>query len=119
MDWLAPLVSLSVMEIVLGIDNVIFIAILVTKLPLEQQARARQLGLGLALGMRLLLLFGISWVMSLQTTLFDLESLGIRPEWITWSEHPGQVLQITGKEAQSAMTQIGTVGQKLTVYVGS
>jgi predicted tellurium resistance membrane protein TerC len=98
MDWIAPLISLSAMEIVLGIDNVIFIAILVTKLPSERQARARQIGLGLALVMRLGLLFGISWIMSLQTTLFDLETIGVRPEWITWSDHPEQVLQVTGKD---------------------
>lgn len=98
MDWIAPLVSLSAMEIVLGIDNVIFIAILVTKLPVEQQARARQIGLGLALVMRLGLLFGISWIMSLQATLFDLETLGIRSEWITWTDKPSEVLQVTGKD---------------------
>src|SRR6476620_10290748 len=98
MDWIAPLISLSVMEIVLGIDNVIFIAILVTKLPAEKQALARQLGLGLALVMRLGLLFGISWVMSLQNSLFDLESFGVQPQWITWSDHPEQVMHITGKD---------------------
>jgi predicted tellurium resistance membrane protein TerC len=98
MDWIAPLVSLSVMEIVLGIDNVIFIAILVTKLPAEKQALARQLGLGLALAMRLLLLLGIKWVMGLKATLFDLQSLGVQPEWITWADHPEQVLQVTGKD---------------------
>ncbi len=98
MDWIVPLISLSVMEIVLGIDNVIFIAILVTKLPPEQQPRARQLGLGLALVMRLALLFGISWVMSLQTTLFDLQTLGLRPEWISWSDHPNEFLHISGKD---------------------
>jgi len=98
MDWIAPLISLSAMEIVLGIDNVIFIAILVTKLPKEQQSSARQIGLGLALVMRLALLFGISWIMSLQTTVFDLETLGVRSEWITWTDHPDQVLQVTGKD---------------------
>jgi predicted tellurium resistance membrane protein TerC len=99
MDWIAPLVSLSVMEIVLGIDNVIFIAILVTKLPKEQQAKARQLGLGLALGMRLALLFGISWVMQLTQPLFSLEDLGIQQAWLeSWVEHPAAALEITGKD---------------------
>ena len=65
-DWIAPLVTLTAMEIVLGIDNVIFIAILVQRLPPEQQAKARQLGLGLALVMRLGLLFTLTWIMGLE-----------------------------------------------------
>ena len=68
--WVA-LASLSAMEIVLGIDNIIFISILVAKLPPERQHIARQLGLGLALVMRLGLLFAISWIMSLTAPLFS------------------------------------------------
>jgi predicted tellurium resistance membrane protein TerC len=64
-DALLALVTLTAMEIVLGIDNVVFIAILVTRLPGAQQALARRLGLTLALGIRILLLFTISWMMSL------------------------------------------------------
>lgn len=59
--------TLAALEIVLGIDNVIFIAILSGKLPGEQQARARSIGIGLAVGTRLLLLLGITWVMQLTT----------------------------------------------------
>ena len=59
------LVTLSAMETVLGIDNVVFLSILVGKLPKAQQPRARRLGLVLALGTRMLLLFGLSWVMGL------------------------------------------------------
>jgi len=59
-------------EIVLGIDNVVFISILAGKLPVEQRAKARQLGLTLALGTRILLLCGLAWIMSLQATLFTL-----------------------------------------------
>jgi predicted tellurium resistance membrane protein TerC len=65
MDWIAPLLTLTAMEIVLGIDNVIFIAILVQRLPADQQVNARRLGLGLALAMRLGLLFAIKWIMGL------------------------------------------------------
>ena len=65
------LLTLTAMEIVLGIDNVVFIAILVGKLPEAQQPRARQIGLGLALVMRLGLLFAISWVMGLTEPLFS------------------------------------------------
>jgi predicted tellurium resistance membrane protein TerC len=59
------------LEIVLGVDNIIFISILASKLPKEQQARARYLGLGLALFMRILLLFSISWVVGLVHPLFS------------------------------------------------
>jgi len=62
--WLS-LITLTAMEIVLGIDNVVFISILVDKLPANQQGRARKLGLGLALFLRLGLLFAITWVMGL------------------------------------------------------
>jgi len=65
------LVTLSAMETVLGIDNVVFLSILTGKLPKEQQPRARRLGLILALGTRLLLLFGLSWVMGLTAPLFE------------------------------------------------
>jgi predicted tellurium resistance membrane protein TerC len=68
-DGLLALVTLSAMEIVLGIDNVVFIAILVARLPTGQQEIARRLGLTLALGVRIALLFTISWMMSLTAPL--------------------------------------------------
>jgi predicted tellurium resistance membrane protein TerC len=71
-DALAALLTLSAMEIVLGIDNVVFISILAGRLPAEQQALARRLGLGAALITRLLLLLTISWVMGLTQPLFSL-----------------------------------------------
>jgi predicted tellurium resistance membrane protein TerC len=76
MDWLADpqmwvaFLTLLALEIVLGIDNIIFISILSGKLPAEQQARARYLGLGLAMFMRILLLFSLSWVIGLTAPLF-------------------------------------------------
>lgn len=69
-EVMIALVTLTAMEIVLGIDNIIFIAILVARLPVEQQAKIRNLGIGLALGIRILLLFSISWIMTLQEPLF-------------------------------------------------
>jgi predicted tellurium resistance membrane protein TerC len=69
--WVSLLV-LSLMEIVLGIDNIVFITILCGRLPREKQVSARRLGLGVALVSRLLLLLGISWVMRLQDELFTL-----------------------------------------------
>jgi predicted tellurium resistance membrane protein TerC len=70
-DWVA-LLTLTTLEIVLGIDNVIFIAILAAKLPLEQQGRARTLGIGLAVITRILLLLSITWIMRLTTPLFGI-----------------------------------------------
>jgi len=67
--WLS-LVTLTAMEIVLGIDNVIFISILVDKLPRGQQTSARRLGLSLALILRLGLLFAITWIMGLTAPFF-------------------------------------------------
>ena len=61
------LVTLTILEIVLGIDNIIFISVLADKLPGEQQNKARTLGLALAMIMRVLLLLSISWIMSLTT----------------------------------------------------
>ena len=69
--WLAFL-TLTALEIVLGIDNIVFISILSSRLPVEQQARARQLGLLLAMGMRIGLLLAIAWVMGLTATLFSI-----------------------------------------------
>ena len=66
--WLS-LITLTAMEIVLGIDNVIFISILTDKLPHGQQPLARRLGLSLALILRLALLFAITWVMGLTAPL--------------------------------------------------
>ncbi len=68
--WIA-FATLSVLEVVLGIDNVIFIGILAGKLPKEQQQKARTVGLGLAMFMRIALLFAITWVMGLEDTLFS------------------------------------------------
>lgn len=89
MEWLLDpniwisLLTLTVLEIVLGIDNIVFISILSGKLPAEQQAKARQLGLLLALFMRVALLFSIKWVMSLTNPFIDLSSIfGIdHPNW--------------------------------------
>ena len=79
MDWqllgqpeiYISLLTLSAMEIVLGIDNVVFISILAAKLPQAEQDRARKLGLSLALFLRIALLLGISWIMGLTQPLFE------------------------------------------------
>ena len=73
-DAVVSLVTLTAMEIVLGIDNVVFIAILVARLPTAQQALARRLGLTLALVIRIGLLLTISWIMGLTAPLFSVLS---------------------------------------------
>jgi predicted tellurium resistance membrane protein TerC len=69
--WIA-LVTLTALEIVLGIDNIIFISILTNKLPNHQQERGRIVGLGAAMIMRILLLLSIGWVIQLEEPLFDI-----------------------------------------------
>ncbi len=78
MDWIfepqswVALVTLTVLEIVLGIDNIIFVSILSGKLPKEQQPKARRVGLSLAMLTRIALLFSLTWVMRLTDPLFVL-----------------------------------------------
>jgi len=83
MDWISDpqawiaFVTLAVLEIVLGIDNIIFISILAGKLPTAQQQRARLIGLGLAMLMRVLLLLSLSWIARLTTPLFTVLGMDI------------------------------------------
>ena len=78
MDWISSpeawiaLVTLTTLEIVLGIDNIIFVAILADRVKAESRARARQVGLALAVGMRILLLASIVWIMRLTQPLFSM-----------------------------------------------
>lgn len=75
------LVALTAMEIVLGIDNIVFISILTGRLPESRRGLAFRLGLGLALIMRVILLLTLTWIMRLDQPIFMLESLGINEEW--------------------------------------
>jgi predicted tellurium resistance membrane protein TerC len=72
--WIA-LLTLTALEIVLGIDNIVFLSVITGRLPKGQQARARTIGLGLALGMRVLLLLTISWVIGLTAPLFTIAGM--------------------------------------------
>ncbi len=74
--WIA-LITLTSLEVVLGIDNIVFISILSGKLPPEQRARARQVGLLAAMGMRILLLLAIGWVVGLTEPLFTIAGRAI------------------------------------------
>jgi predicted tellurium resistance membrane protein TerC len=90
--WIS-LITLTVLEIVLGIDNIIFISILAGKLPENQQRKARQVGLALAMITRVLLLLSLSWIMTLTATLFNMgDWLGLTEgEWL-------QKLAISGRD---------------------
>jgi predicted tellurium resistance membrane protein TerC len=83
MEWLSSpeawvaLTTLTLLEIVLGVDNIIFISILVGRLPEAQRQRARVLGLGFAMGTRVLLLLLLTWIMRLQATLFTVLGVDI------------------------------------------
>ncbi|RMI02540.1 TerC family protein [Stutzerimonas nitrititolerans] len=83
MEWLSSpeiwvaFLTLTALEIVLGIDNIIFISILVARLPKEQQPKARFFGLALAMGTRILLLLSIAWVMRLTDDLFTIMDHGV------------------------------------------
>lgn len=74
---LISLLTLSVLEVVLGIDNIIFISIIANKLPRAKQGRARTVGLMLALVMRVFLLFSISWIVGLKDALFHIGTFGV------------------------------------------
>jgi predicted tellurium resistance membrane protein TerC len=74
--WIA-FAMLTALEIVLGVDNIIFLSILVGRLPAAQRDKARRLGLAMAMGTRLLLLFSLSWVMGLTNDLFAVAGHGI------------------------------------------
>ena len=83
MEWLSDpqtwiaLLTLTALEIVLGIDNIIFISILAGKLPKEQQTRGRQLGLVMAMLTRILLLFSLAWLTRLTTPFFHMFEIGV------------------------------------------
>lgn len=82
MEWMSDptawsaLAALLTLEIVLGVDNVVFISILASKLPVEEQDRARKIGLLAAGGMRVVLLLAVGWVISLKKELFSIGSIG-------------------------------------------
>lgn len=85
MEALIALVALTAMEIVLGIDNIVFIAVLTARLPLAQQPRARRAGLLLALAMRIVLLLTLSVILGLTEPVFQLSQLGLFGAWL--AEH--------------------------------
>ena len=76
------LLALVAMEIVLGIDNIVFISVVTSRLPESQQRQARNIGLGLAMFLRIGLLLTITWILALKTPAFTLTGLGIPATWM-------------------------------------
>jgi predicted tellurium resistance membrane protein TerC len=74
--WIS-LLTLTFLEIVLGVDNIIFLSIISSRLPEADQPKARNIGLILAMGLRIVLLFGISWIISMKEPLFTIDFLGL------------------------------------------
>lgn len=111
MEWLTSpeiwisLLTLTLLEIVLGIDNIVFISILAGKLPLDQQKKARQLGLALAMITRVLLLLSLSWIMKLVTPLFNIG------DWINVTD-----VNLLKKMAISGRDLILIVGGLFLIY---
>jgi len=88
--WIA-LIALTAMEVVLGIDNIVFLSIVTAKLPPSQQPSARLIGLALAMGMRIGLLLTISWVMQLTDPVFSLSDAGGPLAWMTGLKETNEV----------------------------
>ncbi len=75
MEWIVAFLTLVALELILGVDNVIFISILASKLPIEEQSKARRVGLALALVSRILLLMSIKWIIGLEEPIINAGSL--------------------------------------------
>ena len=97
-NWVVALVALAAMEIVLGIDNIVFIAIVTGRLPRQQQPLARQLGLAAAMVMRILLLLSITWIMQLTDPILQLTSIGFPESWFENLDHGDDVSSISVKD---------------------
>ena len=109
--WLS-LVTLTAMEIVLGIDNVIFISILVDKLPSGKQSTARRFGLSLALILRLALLFAITWVMGLNDPLFSAFGKGFMHLTEGW------LLFVVSLSCMGAVAWLGSMAERRFTTAG-
>ncbi|MEZ6055900.1 MAG: TerC family protein [Planctomycetaceae bacterium] len=109
MEWLLPLITLTAMEIVLGIDNIIFIAILAGRLPKEQQQTARRLGLLAALVTRVLLLLSLKSLLGLTAPVFHLTDLGVPAAWVQSDvPHAAPPTEPKQTEPQASVTETGT-----------
>lgn len=135
-DWVsdpnawAALLTLTAMEIVLGIDNIVFISILAGRLPAREQARARQIGLAAAMISRILLLLSLSWIMRLTTPLFELFGRGVTGRdlillggglFLLWKATKEIHHKIEGQEESQAAAEVqsfvGVIGQIMVIDI--
>lgn len=104
MELLIALIALAAMEIVLGIDNIVFIAIVTSRLPTEQQPKARKIGLLVAMFMRIALLFTLSLILQADDPFYDLSDLGFpKAEWIAEAE--AQLAELPAEAGHEANRQ--------------
>ena len=116
--WIA-LTTLTTLEIVLGIDNIIFISILTGRLPEHQQAKGRNIGLGLAMVMRIALLFSISWVMGLTEVLFDIgDYLPFLQGMEAFGANARDAVGHGGGEVVGDQSPLGITGRDIILIVG-
>ncbi len=94
-EALASLATLTFLEIILGIDNVVFVTVAASRLPAERQASARQLGIWVGAGLRVVLLFALVWLAQLDTPLFELPAVF---HGLAHGPHPEEFIQITAKD---------------------
>ena len=97
-NWVFALIALTAMEIVLGIDNIVLIAIVTGRLPKDQQPLARRLGLGAAMVMRILLLLSITWVLQLTDPILNLIEWGAPEAWFDDMENAEEVVNVSIKD---------------------
>jgi predicted tellurium resistance membrane protein TerC len=120
------LITLTALEIVLGIDNIIFISILAGKLPAAQQGRARTIGLTLAMGTRILLLLSITWIMRLTTPVFTVMGqeisgrdliLGLGGLFLLWKSVHEIHDRVEGPEGEQVKTPARVTFQGVLVQI--
>ncbi len=112
MEWIFALITLTIMEIVLGIDNIVFISILCGKLPRTQRAKARTFGLGLAMGTRILLLLSLTWVLGLKEPVFHLTDFGVPASWVETEEQTSLRLNLSSDESEETSTSTEQIVEK-------
>ena len=92
------LVALTLMEVVLGIDNIVFISVVTSRLPEKEQPTARRIGLAAAMITRILLPLTITWIMNLKHAAFSLEAIAFLPEWVQWLKSHSEINEVSWKD---------------------
>jgi len=95
---LVALVALTAMEIVLGIDNIVFISVVSSRLPEAERKSARQIGLIAAMGTRILLLLTLTWIMRLTHPMVTLSQLGLPADWSEWLVHHKELNEFSWRD---------------------